>query len=283
MGEDTDSLCRIHYDALELQQILDHMKNATIIGGIDNMDWNDETLAIMKEFIEIPTETIITIYFRGNILEAKLNFPATPVYEMTYFIRRSSHVLNSGNFHELIIFGTYNDTVEANVQTLVDILLSPIFFRTMNWPDSSKIGPSTQLVETSKEESPESPIVTSKMPGVVESLDIQMFFDKPESPSDSAEFLLNQLDPLIDKHVEQRELMQHCGNNIEVVPLVTQVPKGEQYLVPVGERDDAGSDLVPSMSQNQCELGLLKSTISLLEDNRMIHLDKVSSFFIART
>ncbi|XP_063992715.1 dynein axonemal heavy chain 2-like [Diachasmimorpha longicaudata] len=137
-GDNRDSVSRIFYDDEELQRIIDHMKNLTTIGGIENEDWSGETLSIMRDFIELPGEKILSIYFRGNVLKAELNIPSTPVYEMTYFIRKSTEVLQYENFQKAVLFGTNNDKVEGNVQTIVDTLLAPICFRMKEWPDSVK-------------------------------------------------------------------------------------------------------------------------------------------------
>lgn len=107
----------------------------TTLSGVEDDDWCETTLNNITKFLLKPQQIILSIYHHENVLTSELNFPSTPVYELTYFVRIPGEIFYVKTFHNQIIFGTINDNVETTILNIMNNILAPIFLKNTTWPD----------------------------------------------------------------------------------------------------------------------------------------------------
>lgn len=108
----------------------------TTLYDLRDTDWNTAARKTIEEWFQEPKDLILTIYFRGDKLMAQNDYPVTPVYDLTYFLRQPDFVFTVDNFHDEITFGTFVDSVEQNMMNIMEVLYTPFFFAITTWPDS---------------------------------------------------------------------------------------------------------------------------------------------------
>lgn len=99
-------------------------------------DWTARCNDDIRQYLVNPANTILTVYYRDNVLTTELGVPTLPVYELTYFVKDDSEMLTSKNFHENVTFGTINENVEAAILKIIGGVMASTFFKIDTWPES---------------------------------------------------------------------------------------------------------------------------------------------------
>ncbi|KAL2730354.1 dynein axonemal heavy chain 2-like [Vespula maculifrons] len=119
-------LAKVHY-----------VKGMTTLSGLAKKDWTYQCHVIIREFFENPKHRVLCIYYEvtNKVPMALLSFPLTPVYELCYFIRKPDQIFRLENFHDTIVFGSFNWSVEYYILNVVQSVLTPIIFKIETLPD----------------------------------------------------------------------------------------------------------------------------------------------------
>lgn len=124
------------YTDEELQSLITCIMEMTTLYDLRPEDWKDDVKAGIEDWLMEPKALILTIYFKGERLKASSDMPISPVYDLTYFIRTPDHIFNPETFHEEVTFGTFVESVEANMIDILEMVYAPFFFSINTWPDS---------------------------------------------------------------------------------------------------------------------------------------------------
>lgn len=108
----------------------------TTLYDLQKNDWNYFNVAVIEEFLYNPRELILTVFFKKNELTCLLDFPSTPFIDLTYFIRPPMEIFRPDTFHDKILFGTINETIDGTILSVLENIYGPIFFSNTTWPDS---------------------------------------------------------------------------------------------------------------------------------------------------
>ncbi|KAJ8721222.1 hypothetical protein PYW07_001997 [Mythimna separata] len=126
------------YEPEELEKLVHFIIKMTVLYDLRPEDWNEHTKKMIEEFVLEPKNLVLCIYFRGDKLKASHDIPTTPVYDLSFFLRPPDFVFKVESFHDEIVFGTFRDSVEANVIQVMEYVYAPYFFAVTAWPDSVK-------------------------------------------------------------------------------------------------------------------------------------------------
>ncbi|KAJ0175845.1 hypothetical protein K1T71_009004 [Dendrolimus kikuchii] len=126
------------YGPEELNTLIRYIMRITTLYDLRDEDWNDDVKHGIEEWLLEPKALILCIYFKGDKLKAACDIPISPVYDLTYFLRQPDFVFKAETFHDDIIFGTFIDSVEANLIQMLECVYGPYFFAITTWPDSVK-------------------------------------------------------------------------------------------------------------------------------------------------
>ncbi|OWR49571.1 putative 1-beta dynein [Danaus plexippus plexippus] len=126
------------YEPDELQKLITYIMKMTTLYDLRDEDWNDEAKKGIEEWLTEPKALILCVYFKADKLKASSDVPMSPVYDLTYFLRQPDYVFKAETFHDDIVFGTFVDSVEANLIQILELMYAPYFFAITTWPDSVK-------------------------------------------------------------------------------------------------------------------------------------------------
>ncbi|CAH0714647.1 unnamed protein product, partial [Brenthis ino] len=126
------------YEPKELEKLVSYVMKMTTLYDLRDEDWNQETKKAIEEWITEPRALILCVYFKGDRLKASCDIPLSPVYDMMYFLRQPDLVFKAETFHDDVVFGTFVDSVEANMIHVLELMYAPYFFAITTWPDSVK-------------------------------------------------------------------------------------------------------------------------------------------------
>lgn len=124
------------YEPDELQKLITYIMKMTTLYDLRDEDWNDEAKKGIEEWLTEPKALILCVYFKADKLKASSDVPMSPVYDLTYFLRQPDYVFKAETFHDDIVFGTFVDSVEANLIQILELMYAPYFFAITTWPDS---------------------------------------------------------------------------------------------------------------------------------------------------
>lgn len=124
------------YEEEEFQKLVNYIMKITTLYDLRQEDWNEDAIQGIEDWLLEPRDLILCIYFKGTQLKATSEVPLTPVYDLMYFIRPPDFVFKAETFHEDITFGTFVDSVEANLIQVLEMVYAPYFFAITTWPDS---------------------------------------------------------------------------------------------------------------------------------------------------
>ncbi|KAE8744396.1 hypothetical protein FOCC_FOCC009000 [Frankliniella occidentalis] len=126
------------YSPNDIQALVGKIKRCTTLFDLAEEDWNDEVYSVIKDYFELPGTEVLSIYFNDLKLEATLHIPTSPIRDLTYFIKDSNDIVTVENFHDFVMFGTMDTTVEGSLLAVLENVYAPVFFNTTTWPDSVK-------------------------------------------------------------------------------------------------------------------------------------------------
>ncbi|XP_058810338.1 uncharacterized protein LOC131675388 [Phymastichus coffea] len=129
---------RATYSQKELDKLVDRVKKLTTLGGLRDEHWNDDCLAVVREFVGNSGAAILTLFFGSDSeLRARLSVPDEPVRELAYFSRKPGQLLRPDGLSDQLLFGTINGNVELAILILLRDVIFPVC-RTgsASWSDS---------------------------------------------------------------------------------------------------------------------------------------------------
>lgn len=124
------------YEAAELEKLVTYVMEMTTLYDLRDEDWNDEAKHGIEDWFTEPKALILCVYFKGDRLSASSDIPLSPVYDMMYFLRQPDFVFKAETFHDDVVFGTFVDSVEANMIHVLELMYAPYFFAITTWPES---------------------------------------------------------------------------------------------------------------------------------------------------
>lgn len=130
------SKARPKYEPEELEKLVSYVQKITTLYDLRDSDWNDECLHVIREWFFETKVLILSVYFKGDKVKAVHDIPLSPVYDLTYFLRKPDFVFKAETFHDDIVFGTFVDSVEGNMIEMLENVYAPYFFAITSWPDS---------------------------------------------------------------------------------------------------------------------------------------------------
>ncbi|KAL4710618.1 hypothetical protein ACJJTC_003254 [Scirpophaga incertulas] len=136
------------YSPEELEKLIGYIMKMTTLYDLREEDWNDEAKKGIEDWLMEPQDLILCVYFSGEKLRAANDFPFNLVYDLTYFIRAPDQIFKVETFHEEIVFGTFVDSVEANMIEILENVYAPYFFAVSTWPESKLLHLFSSLQDT---------------------------------------------------------------------------------------------------------------------------------------
>ncbi|XP_046868885.1 dynein axonemal heavy chain 2-like [Drosophila willistoni] len=125
-------------DNMELTELVKSVQRMTVLYSLDQCDWNENVIEIIKLWLLKVTESTLTIFYDCNILTACLGFPVAPVIDLSYFVRQSHQAFTVESFHECINFGTIHDDVDGTHLRILELVYAPVFKSYSEWGDNVK-------------------------------------------------------------------------------------------------------------------------------------------------
>ncbi|KAF5308521.1 hypothetical protein FQR65_LT06186 [Abscondita terminalis] len=125
-----------NYSEEDLDYLVYIIKSMTTLYDLRDEDWTPTAENNIKEFLVYLTIPIIIVYFEGDKLIVNTEFPKVPVLDLTFFMREPKQRFDIHNIHDLIMFGTVQESVEGTILNVLETVFSPVFFRITSWPDS---------------------------------------------------------------------------------------------------------------------------------------------------
>ncbi|KAG7305948.1 hypothetical protein JYU34_008511 [Plutella xylostella] len=126
------------YSEQQLAALVTYVMKMTTLYDLRDQDWNPDVTEVIENWLMDPKKLILTVCFKADKLSAQCDFPLIPVHDLTYFLRQPDFIFTVENFHEEVVFGTFVDSVEMNMISMLEIVYAPYFFAVTSWPDSVK-------------------------------------------------------------------------------------------------------------------------------------------------
>lgn len=126
------------YSDADLDWLVMAVQRMTTLFALNEADWNDSNVAVIKEWLLNVEHLLLTIFYDGDTLTACLSFPLAPAYDLSYFLRDPNHVFTVERFHDDINFGTLHEDIEGSMLTILETVYAPHFFRSNNLGENVK-------------------------------------------------------------------------------------------------------------------------------------------------
>lgn len=124
------------YTDNELDQLVSYTKRMTTLYCLQDVDWNDTCLEMIRQYFMEPKNIILCIYYDDDTLVASLGIPRVPFYDMTYFLRQPDMIFSVDNFYDEMIFGTIVESIEGSLLKILEIVYAPVLQSMNTWPNS---------------------------------------------------------------------------------------------------------------------------------------------------
>lgn len=126
------------YTEEDLAKLIEYIHNATTLFALNERDWSEETDKNIRQWLMVPDELLLTIFYDGDILSTCLAFPLAPVFDITYFMREPGEIFEADTISDRIIFGNIHEDIEGTLLATLDKVFSPIFFSSNNLSENVK-------------------------------------------------------------------------------------------------------------------------------------------------
>lgn len=126
------------YTEEDLSRLIDYIHKATTLFALNKQDWSADTDEVIRRWLMSTDELLLTIFYDGDILSACLDFPLSPVFDITYFMREPGEIFEVETIPDRIMFGNIHEDIEGTLLTILDKVFSPIFFTSTNLSDNVK-------------------------------------------------------------------------------------------------------------------------------------------------
>lgn len=80
---------------------------------MSDRDWTREVDQVLRAYFKDPKQELLVIYYNELKLCAAFEFPKVPVHDIMYFIKQPDQEINFDNFHEEIMYGNLNNSIEG--------------------------------------------------------------------------------------------------------------------------------------------------------------------------
>ncbi|KAH8403076.1 hypothetical protein KR222_004165 [Zaprionus bogoriensis] len=125
------------YSDEELHQLTEYIQRMTVLYSLNQRDWNEQSLDMIRRWLLEVGEPLLTIFYRGNTLSALLGFPTEPVDDISYFLRTEpNEIFSVEGFHDEIHFGTVHSDVDGCLMYLLERFYAPIFRNYNEWNET---------------------------------------------------------------------------------------------------------------------------------------------------
>lgn len=106
---------------------------------LNDNDIHDSFREYVKKWFLDVMETQLYVYFDNGFLCASPSIPASPVSQLTYFIREElGHVFTLDGFHDEVMFGTITEDVDETVLMLFHCVYIPRILNDSRWNEQIK-------------------------------------------------------------------------------------------------------------------------------------------------
>lgn len=99
------------------------VKKFTTLFDLRDSDWKPDVEKTIRDFFVDPEIKILVIFYDELNLCAAYEFPEVPVYDIMYFAKQSDTDITADNFHNEIMFGNFNNSVEGTQEVIFDSLM----------------------------------------------------------------------------------------------------------------------------------------------------------------
>lgn len=134
----TPEIPRPTYTDEELIKLVDYTQRMTMLFALDQRDWTEETLDMIRRWLIEVNEPLLTIFYDANKLTACLGFPLSPVSDLSYFSREPNHIFTVEGFHDEVNFGTIHEDVDGCLLKVLKLVYAPVFGNYTGWNDIVK-------------------------------------------------------------------------------------------------------------------------------------------------
>ncbi|XP_013098623.2 dynein axonemal heavy chain 2 [Stomoxys calcitrans] len=134
----TPEIPRPNYSDEELIKLVDYIQRMTMLFALDQRDWREETLDVIRRWLLEVNEPLLTLFYNGNKLTACLGFPVTPVSDLSYFNRTTNHIFTVDGFHDEVNFGTVHEDVDGCLLRVLQLVYAPVFRNYTDWNSNVK-------------------------------------------------------------------------------------------------------------------------------------------------
>ncbi|KAH8271829.1 hypothetical protein KR044_007245 [Drosophila immigrans] len=125
------------YSDEELNQLVVYIQRMTTLYSLNQRDWHEQALDIIRRWLLEVSEPLLTIFYGGNRLTACLGFPRDTVDDISYFVRdEPNEIFTVDGFHDEINFGTVHSDVDGCLMYLLERFYAPIFRNYSDWSES---------------------------------------------------------------------------------------------------------------------------------------------------
>ncbi|KAB0795300.1 hypothetical protein PPYR_12139 [Photinus pyralis] len=124
------------YTDEELNELVQVIKDLTVLYDLRDSDWTCENGKIVEEFFIDLTIPLIVVYFREDDLVVSREFPRHPVVDLMYFIRSHRERFELATVHDCLNFGNVHDDVEGAVLDVLQVVYAPALFSATTWADT---------------------------------------------------------------------------------------------------------------------------------------------------
>ncbi|KAL7741405.1 hypothetical protein ACLKA6_013840 [Drosophila palustris] len=125
------------YSDEELNQLVEYIQRMTTLYSLNQRDWHEQSLDIIRRWLLEVNEPLLTIFYDGNRLTSYLGFPSEPVDDISYFLRNEpNEIFTVDGFHDEIHFGTVHSDVDGCLMYLLERFYAPIFRNYSDWNES---------------------------------------------------------------------------------------------------------------------------------------------------
>lgn len=97
----------------EYDRLIEKLKKFVTLFDISDKDWTHEVDQVIRAYLKNPKQELLVVYYNELKLCAAFEFPEVPFHDIMYFIKELDKEINFDNFHEEILFGNLNNSIEG--------------------------------------------------------------------------------------------------------------------------------------------------------------------------
>ncbi|XP_060528447.1 dynein axonemal heavy chain 2 isoform X3 [Cylas formicarius] len=126
------------YTEEDLQTLVGHLKDLTVLCYLKDSDWTDECDTTIRYWFTEPSEPLLMVYFDNDKLICDTCVPRVPIIDATYFLREPGFIFEPATFHDKVIFGTIDGNIDGSILKIIENAFAPVLLISQSWPDSVK-------------------------------------------------------------------------------------------------------------------------------------------------